>query len=303
MWTPFKRAGLLTKKKKKTRETPKKLFSLKLYGWSKIEGSTLLCVRYTPQVPSNTSKMSLINRQMLLAAQDDRDEALRRLSVGEDTQKVRDLLAGATKRIAKLEKEIAQQEAKMVSERKAAAEKSLQDKGKKAAGGGAPRKERTERPPLPDDLELSCCDCGSGFPFTGKDQVFFQKQGWSAPSRCSTCREAKKTAKPTGTELTCLDCKVVFVFSDGKARVFEEKGWEQPKRCHDCSVEHKSMTPIVIHCDGCSKDFSFSVSAQKHFKLQKWANPKRCHDCRAKKDAASVKSGSQKGASVKSGSA
>lgn len=242
--------------------------------------------------------MSLINRQMLLAAQDERDECLHRLSVGEDSQKLRDLLAGATKRIAKLEKEIAQQEAKADAERKAAQQKADDAKAKKASGGGGQRKEKGkkesgDRPPLPDDFDLSCTDCGCSFAFTGKDQVFFQKQGWSQPSRCADCREAKKNVKPSGKELSCADCKVVFLFTDGKARVFEEKGWAEPKRCHDCSVTHKSMAPIIIHCDGCSKDFSFSVSAQKHFKLQKWANPKRCGDCRAKKDGASVKSGSK----------
>lgn len=254
-------------------------------------------------LPTHT-KMSLINRQMLLAAQDDRDDCLHRLSVGEDTQKVRDLLAGATKRIAKLQKEIAQQEAKALADRKAAEEKAASAKPshKTAGGGRAPREERGDRPPLPEDVDLNCVDCGSGFPFTGKDQVFFAKQGWTYPSRCSDCREAKKNAKPSGTELTCGDCKVVFFFSDGKARVFEEKGWEQPKRCHDCSVAHKSMAPSLINCEGCSKDFSFSVKAQKDFKSKGWAAPKRCRDCRAKKDAASVKSGSQKAASVKSGS-
>ncbi len=247
--------------------------------------------------------MSLINRQMLIQAKSDRDDCLHRLSVGEDSQKLRDLLAGATKRIAKLEKEIAQQEAKAEAERKAAQEKAAEVKGKKAAGGGEYRKQKPkgDRPALPEDFDLPCADCGGSFPFTGKDQVFFQKQGWSQPSRCADCREAKKSAKPTGTDLTCCDCESTFFFSDAKARIFEEKGWEQPKRCHDCSVAHKSMAPTLIHCDGCSKDFSFSVKAQKDFKAKGWSAPKRCFDCRAKKDAASVKSGSQKAASVKSG--
>ena len=261
-------------------------------------------IQHTFPFHSNTNthiKMSLITRQQIMWAESDRDDALHRLSVGEDSQKVKDLLANATKRITKFQKQLEAEAAKMDAERKAAQEKAAEDRGKKAAGGGK-QKPKGDRAPLPEDLELPCVDCGSAFTFTGKDQVFFQKQGWSQPSRCADCREAKKAAKPTGTELTCGDCKVVFFFSDGKARVFEEKGWEQPKRCHDCSVAHKSMAPIVIHCEGCAKDFSFSVSAQKHFKLQKWANPKRCHDCRAKKDAASVKSGSQK-ASVKSGKA
>lgn len=245
-----------------------------------------------PPVISKTIKMSLINRQMLLDAQSQRDDALHRMAVGEDSQRVKDLLAGATKRIAKLQKEIAKQEAEADAKRKAEEEKKPRARDSQDF--------KKERPGFPADLEFPCVDCGSAFTFTGKDQVFFQKQGWTAPSRCVDCREAKKSAKPTGTDLTCGDCKVVFFFSDGKARVFEEKGWEQPKRCHDCSVAHKSMAPIIIHCDGCSKDFSFSVSAQKHFKLQKWSNPKRCRDCirvkHDKKDAASVKSSSQKSA-------
>ena len=255
-----------------------------------------------------TYKMSLINRQMLIQAQSDRDDALHRLSVGEDSQKLRDLLAGATKRISKLEKEIAHEEAKALAEQKAAqekaaAEKQNNSKGKKAAGGGGDRRgDKAERAPLPEDLELPCVDCGSAFPFTGKDQVFFQKQGWSQPSRCADCREAKKTAKPTGTDLTCCDCENTFFFTDAKARVFEEKGWEQPKRCPSCSVAHKSMAPLLINCSGCNVGFSFSVKAQKDFKAKGWVAPKICRDCRAKKDAASTKSGSQK-ASVKSGNA
>lgn len=189
--------------------------------------------------------MSLINRQMLLAAQDDRADALRRISVGEDTQKVRDLLAGATKRIAKLEKDIAQQEAKAVADRKLAEEKAEANKGKKSAG--VERKPKQERPPLPEDVELPCTDCGSAFPFTGKDQVFFSKQGWAQPARCADCREAKKSAKPTGVTITCGDCSVQFLFTDAKARVFEEKGWAAPKRCRDCkqAKQEKMATASV----------------------------------------------------------
>jgi len=189
--------------------------------------------------------MSLINRQQLMWAQDDRADALRRISVGEDTQKVRDLLAGSTKRIAKIEKEIAQQEAKAEADRQASQAKAeataeRNAKGKKSAGGaGRDNRPRQERAPLPEDLELPCVDCGSAFPFTGKDQVFFTKQGWSQPSRCVDCREAKKTAKPTGVTVKCTDCSTEFFFTDAKARVFEGKGWAAPKRCRDClRVKH-----------------------------------------------------------------
>ena len=179
--------------------------------------------------------MSLITQQLILQAKSDRDDVLHRISVGEDTPRVRDLLAGATKRLKKLENDLEAEKAKAQTKRQAAQEKADQ-KSMKAAGGGEQRK---PNPPLPEDFDLPCVDCGGSFPFSGKDQVFFQKQGWSEPSRCSDCREAKKSAKPAGKELTCGGCKVIFLFSDGKARVFEEKGWAEPKRCRDClRVKH-----------------------------------------------------------------
>ena len=230
----------------------------------------------------------MINRQMLLSAKSDRDDALRRQAVGEDTPRLRDLLAGAIKRVAKIENEIAEQEAKAVADRKAAQEKAENSKNKKFVS--APQMDRA---PLPEDIELPCVDCGSGFTFTGKDQFFFKKQGWTDPSRCADCRTSKKSAKPTGTDLSCCDCETTFFFSDGKARMFEEKGWEQPKRCYDCSISHKTMAPLLINCEGCSKEFSFSVKLQKEFKAKGWSAPKRCRDCirakHEKKEVASVK--------------
>jgi hypothetical protein len=171
--------------------------------------------------------MSLINKQQLMWAQSDRDDALRRISAGEDSQKVKDLLAGANKRIVKIQKEMEKEETEAQAKRQAEAAK----KPKAARADERPKK---ERPGLPADQELPCVDCASSFTFTGKDQLFFQKQGWTQPTRCADCREAKKSAKPSGKELDCGVCKVKFFFSDGKARVFEEKGWAAPKRCRDC---------------------------------------------------------------------
>jgi hypothetical protein len=177
--------------------------------------------------------MSLITQQLILQAKSDRDDALHRLSVGDDTQKVRDLLAVATKRLKKLENDLEAEKAKAQAARKAAQEKADQ-KSMKAAGGGAPRAEYPQRPDLPPGLTVACADCDGFFTFTGKDQVFFQKQGWTQPTRCADCREAKKSAKPAGKELDCGVCKAKFFFSDAKARIFEEKSWAEPKRCRDC---------------------------------------------------------------------
>lgn len=216
--------------------------------------------------------MSLITQQCILQAQSDHDDALRLLAVGEDTQRVRDLLSGATKRLTKFQKQLTDEKAKADSQRKA---EHVKEKVKKSF---------VERRPMgPEDLDLTCGDCASAFPFTGKDQVFFEKQGWTQPSRCVDCRTVKKNIKPSGKELSCEVCEGVFLFSDGKARIFEEKGWAEPKRCHDCTVAHKSMVPLLIHCSGCAKDFSFSVKKQKDFKAKGWTEPKRCHDCNAKK--------------------
>ena len=241
--------------------------------------------------------MSLITQQTLLQARSDRDDALHRISVGDDTAHVRQLLNGATKRIAKLEKQLADETAAAASAAKQRADVAAKavDSKKASRGGGGDRAPRGERPALPKDLELSCGDCSSPFTFSGRDQLFFTKNGWTQPVRCSDCRDAKKSAKPTGTDLTCADCSNTFFFTDAKARVFEENGWEQPKRCSDCSKAHKSMKPVLINCEGCHVDFSFSVGAQKHFKTQGWTAPKRCSACRkSKSDGASVKTGSTK---------
>lgn len=240
--------------------------------------------------------MSLITQQTLLQAKSDRDDALHRISVGEDTPRVKQLLAGATKRIAKLEKQLADETAAATKQRADAATKAAESK--RSDGRGSSRdypRDRQERAPLPDDVDIVCVDCTNPFVFSGKDQVFFTKNGWTDPVRCTDCRDAKKNAKPSGKTLSCSDCGVEFFFTDAKSRVFEERGWTEPKRCKDCSTEHKSMAPITIHCGSCSTTFSFSVKAQKDFKLKGWVTPKTCRDCKAagdKKSVAGSKAGS-----------
>ncbi len=178
---------------------------------------------------------------MLLQAKSDVSDVQRRIANGEDSQKLRDMLKGMTKRIAGYEKELAA----AAAERKAAETKVAEDNAKKAAGGGEARRAekrppKKERAPLPDDLELPCCDCNNSFTFTGKDQLFFQKQGWPAPPRCFDCREAKKSAKPKGITITCGQCSKGFFFSEAKARVFEEKKYPQPKWCVTCRADRKA---------------------------------------------------------------
>ena len=184
--------------------------------------------------------MSLINQQTLLQARSDRDDCMHRLSIGEDTPRVKELLTRANNRIARLEKQ-------MEAERQDAKQREAAAAAKASAKHDAMKKRRNETqdsdakprdfPPYPADMELSCCDCSGGFTFTGKNQLFFQKNNWKMPLRCDDCRDAKKNTKPSGTDIQCGGCKNTFFFSDAKARVFEEQGKVAPKWCSTCKAD------------------------------------------------------------------
>ena len=46
------------------------------------------------------------------------------------------------------------------------------------------------------DKNLVCRDCSTSFVFTESEQSFFAQKGFTnAPSRCSSCREARKTER------------------------------------------------------------------------------------------------------------
>ena len=47
-------------------------------------------------------------------------------------------------------------------------------------------------------MNLTCRECGSTFVFTEGEQEFFAQKGFSEPSRCPTCRAAKKAARNGG---------------------------------------------------------------------------------------------------------
>lgn len=205
--------------------------------------------QHTPPLSNSSSTMSLITQQTLLQAQSERDDVLRRISLGDDTKAVKNLLAGVTKRIAALQKQMEAERTQAAEAMKIAEAKKEKQKPSEETKGGprTARGPRTERPPLPDDMEIPCGDCTNLFLFSGKDQVFFQKQGWEQPRRCSDCKaarqaafEAKKNAKPTGKTITCEGCKCEIFFSDAKARVFQEKGWAEPKRCSDCKANRQA---------------------------------------------------------------
>ena len=226
--------------------------------------------------------MSLITRQTLTQAQSDRDDVLHRLAVGEDTPRLRNFLATINKKIFHLEKQVAEEESKAKAERDARQAPS-QNRDRDHRGDN-----RRERAPLPEDLDITCCDCTNNFTFSGKDQLFYHQKQYEAPVRCEDCRKARKNQKPAGRDIPCSDCDNTFFFSDAKSRIFEERGWAEPKRCKDCADAHKSLALMRIACSTCSTDFTFSVKAQKDFKAKNWANPKICKECRNKKTMANA---------------
>ena len=48
------------------------------------------------------------------------------------------------------------------------------------------------------DKTLTCSDCGQEFTFTAGEQEFYQQKGFSEPTRCSSCRAARKAARSSG---------------------------------------------------------------------------------------------------------
>ncbi len=48
------------------------------------------------------------------------------------------------------------------------------------------------------DRTLTCRDCGEEFVFTTGEQQFYTERGYSEPSRCKPCRQARKAQNQGG---------------------------------------------------------------------------------------------------------
>jgi CxxC-x17-CxxC domain-containing protein len=96
------------------------------------------------------------------------------------------------------------------------------------------------------DKALVCRDCGAQFTFTASEQEFYASRGFeNDPSRCPSCRAARKRASGRGTDqsrsygssrerpprqmypATCADCGVQTEVP------FEPRG-DRPVYCADC---------------------------------------------------------------------
>lgn len=90
-----------------------------------------------------------------------------------------------------------------------------------------------------EDKTLICRDCGKEFVFTAREQEFYAEKGFqNEPSRCKTCRDARKTSNGSSSarqmyEVTCDECgkptQVPFKPTAGR-----------PVYCRECYEHHRA---------------------------------------------------------------
>ena len=64
------------------------------------------------------------------------------------------------------------------------------------------------------DIEITCAECGNTFPFTEREQEYYQERNLTHPKRCKPCRDARRSnfGGPRGGgerqrfEITCDQC-------------------------------------------------------------------------------------------------
>ena len=42
------------------------------------------------------------------------------------------------------------------------------------------------------DVEITCAECGTAFPFTEREQEYYAERNLSQPKRCKACRDARR---------------------------------------------------------------------------------------------------------------
>jgi CxxC-x17-CxxC domain-containing protein len=95
------------------------------------------------------------------------------------------------------------------------------------------------------DIEITCAECGNAFPFTEREQDYYQERNLTHPKRCKPCRDARRSnfGGPKGAggerqrfEITCDQCgktdTVPFKPSTGR-----------PVLCGDCFGASRATQP------------------------------------------------------------
>jgi CxxC-x17-CxxC domain-containing protein len=94
------------------------------------------------------------------------------------------------------------------------------------------------------DMEITCAECGNSFPFTEREQEYYQERNLTHPKRCKPCRDARRSnfGGPKGSgdrqrfEITCDQCgkndSVPFKPSSGR-----------PVLCGECFSANRAAQP------------------------------------------------------------
>lgn len=86
------------------------------------------------------------------------------------------------------------------------------------------------------DQTLKCRDCGADFVWTAQEQEFYQSKGFeNPPTRCLTCRQAKKQQRVGERQMYTIKCA-----SCGKEDQvpFEPRG-DRPVYCRECFAKQR----------------------------------------------------------------
>ncbi len=92
--------------------------------------------------------------------------------------------------------------------------------------------------PLYQKKSLICKDCGAGFDFSVRDQMFYAEKGFeNEPQRCRECRNARKEQRSGGSaagpgarerfDAVCAQC------GEGTSVPFRPRG-DRPVYCRSC---------------------------------------------------------------------
>ena len=86
------------------------------------------------------------------------------------------------------------------------------------------------------DKTLTCRDCGAEFTFSASEQQFFAEKGFTnEPSRCASCRSARRNGGAQGGRSS--ERQMYEVICDGCGATtqvpFQPRG-DRPVYCRDC---------------------------------------------------------------------
>ena len=113
----------------------------------------------------------------------------------------------------------------------------------RCAKEGEPQDPSWEISNMPD-MEITCAECGNTFPFTEREQEYYQERNLTHPKRCKPCRDARRSnfGGPRGGsdrqrfEITCDQCgkndSVPFKPSSGR-----------PVLCGECFSANRAAQP------------------------------------------------------------